>query len=64
MRLLTILLGFAAITGTGSAFQMTQQPGPPAWVPLPADHWPQEPDGFNGMKFDAARPETEKVIKA
>jgi hypothetical protein len=36
---------------------------PPAWVPFPADHWPQEPDGFNGMKFDATRAETEKAIK-
>ena len=35
----------------------------PAWVPFPADHWPQEPDGFNGMKFDATRAETEKAIK-
>jgi hypothetical protein len=36
---------------------------PPAWVPFPADHWPQEPDGFNGMRFDATRAETEKAIK-
>jgi hypothetical protein len=28
MRLLTILLGFATITGTGSAFQMTKLPDP------------------------------------
>jgi hypothetical protein len=63
MRLLTMVLGFAAITNTGSAFQMTPQPNPSTWVPLPADHWPQEPDGFNGMKFDATRSEIEKVIK-
>ena len=29
----------------------------------PADHWTQEPDGFNGMRFGATRAETEKVIK-
>ena len=30
---------------------------------LRAGHWPQEPDGFGGLKFDATRAETEKKIK-
>jgi hypothetical protein len=36
---------------------------PPKWVPFPADHWPQEPDGFNGLKFGSTQAETEQTIK-
>ena len=59
MRLLVILLLF---TGSAVAQHSSDERLPtPAWVPFPADHWPQEPDGYNGMKFDATRAETEKT---
>jgi hypothetical protein len=59
MRLLLILLAFS-----GSTLLMSQQEFKTAdWKPYPAGHWPQEPDGFYGMKFDASRAETAKTIK-
>lgn len=54
MRFLTVFFAFI-----GAAVAQNS----PKWVPFPADHWPQEPDGLNGMKFDASRAETEKVAK-
>jgi hypothetical protein len=70
VRFVKILLTLAAFVGIVVAFQMTKKlpdasdlQDVPPWKPLPADHWPQEPDGFNGMKFNATRAETEKVIK-
>lgn len=30
---------------------------------LRASHWPQEPDGFGGLKFDTTKDQTEKKIK-
>jgi hypothetical protein len=58
MRLFLVVLMFARCT-----FLMSQQNTTPTWRPYPAGHWPQEPDGFNGMKFDASRAATEKVAK-
>ena len=60
LRTLTILLAFAELTITGVGCQVFPEHGRPA---LRAGHWPQEPDGFGGLKFDATRAETEKKIK-
>ena len=59
MRLVRILIALSAFTIAG----MPQEHATPTWVPFPADHWPEEPDGFNGMKFDATPAESEKTIK-
>jgi hypothetical protein len=63
MRLQAIVLISAALGVTFVRFQMQQEQDLPTWVQFPAGHWLQEPDGFNGMKFDATRSETEKVVK-
>ena len=60
LRTLTILLAFAALTITGVGCQVFHEHDAAA---LRAGHWPQEPDGFGGLKFDATRAETEKKIK-
>ena len=60
LRTLTILLTFAALTVTGVGCQVFHEHDAAA---LRAGHWPQEPDGFGGLKFDATRAETEKKIK-
>ena len=60
LRTLTILLAFAALTVTGVGCQVFHEHHAAA---LRAGHWPQEPDGFGGLKFDATRAETEKKIK-
>jgi hypothetical protein len=60
LRTLTILLAFAALTVTGVGCQVFQEHGTPA---LRAGPWPQGPDDFGGLKFDATRAETEKKIK-
>ena len=60
LRTLTILLAFAALTVTGVGCQVFREHDAAA---LRAGHWPQEPDGFGGLKFDATRAETEKKIK-
>ena len=60
LRTRTILLAFAVLTGTGVGCQVFHEHGTPAHR---AGHWPQEPDGFGGLKFDATRAETEKKIK-
>jgi hypothetical protein len=57
---LTILVAFAALTVTELRCHVSHEQGTPAQR---ADHWPQEPDGVGGLKFDATRAETEKNIK-
>jgi len=44
----------------GGDASMMRPVDPPAWVPYPADHWPQEPDGFNKMKFAETKAQTEQ----
>jgi len=58
VRTLTILFAFAALTVTGVGCQVFH--GRDA---LRAGHWPQEPDGFGGLKFDTTKDQTEKKIK-
>jgi hypothetical protein len=53
LRTLTILLAFAALTVTGVGCQVFHEAG----------HWPQEPDGFGGLKFDTTKDQSEKKIK-
>jgi len=60
LRTLTILVAFAALTVTGVGCQVFHDHDAAA---LRAGHWPQEPDGFGGLKFDATRAETEKKLK-
>jgi hypothetical protein len=60
VRTLTILLAFAALTVTGVGCQVFHEHDAAA---LRAGHWPQEPDGFGGLKFDTTKDQTEKKIK-
>jgi hypothetical protein len=53
LRTLAILLAFAASTVTGVGCQVFYEHG----------HWPQEPDGFGGLKFDTTKDQSEKKIK-
>ena len=59
VRTLTILLAFAALTVTGVGCQVFHEHDAAA---LRAGHWPQEPDGFGGLKFDTTKDQTEKKI--
>jgi len=60
LRTLAILLAFAALTITGVGCQGFHEHGTSA---SRAGHWPQEPDGFGGLKFDTTKDQTEKKIK-
>ena len=57
VRTLTILLAFAALTVAGVGCQKFHEHD------TAAGHWPQEPDGFGGLKFDTTKDQTEKKIK-
>ena len=35
----------------------------PEWEPYPAGHWPQEPDGYGGMKLQASRADIQKTVQ-
>ena len=56
----TILLAFAALTVTGVGCQVFHGQDAAAHR---AGHWPQEPDGFGGLKFDTTKDQTEKKSK-
>jgi len=55
LRTLAILPAFVALTITGVGCHGKPAPR--------AGHWPQEPDGFGGLKFGRTKDQTEKKIK-